>query len=113
MLNYIERGHEIKRAVLVRQLFTRGESNLVESTLPTKRQRIFRDINSLRLAVLRKHQQVRSRTATDVENSRTSIINLPANLFHESSEDLAAPGIPPVRLLNAEHNWICVFLHPI
>src|SRR6185295_9432918 len=100
-----------ERAIVVRQRFTRAELHLLESTLATKRERVFGDVDTLRIAKLRKHQKVRTRAATNVEYARATIGHTAANVLDETREDLAATGIPPVRLLDAEHDWICVFLH--
>src|ERR1700752_3190341 len=111
VLNHIERGYQIECAVCVRKLFTRAESYFFESTLTTESKCIFRNINTLCLAILRQHHQVRTRSTTDVENPRTPIGHLPANLFHESGEDLAPSDVPPMRLFHAKQNRIAMLHH--
>ncbi len=43
VLDDVECGYEIKRAIFVRQFFARAEFDLIESTRATKRERVFRN----------------------------------------------------------------------
>jgi len=111
VLDHVERSHQIERAVVVRKFFTGAELHFVESTLATERECIFGNIDTLGVAVLRKHQQVRTRAATDVENSRSPIGNVAANLFDKARENAAPPDVPPVRLFHAKEDGIRVLHH--
>ena len=51
MFDHVESSYEIKRSVFVRQRFAGSESYLVESTLSTKRERIFRDVDAFRVPI--------------------------------------------------------------
>src|SRR6185369_2635727 len=69
----VERRNQVKRAVVVRHLFTRAECDLVQSSLATKRERVLGNVYALGVTVLRKHQQIGASSATHVENARASV----------------------------------------
>src|ERR1051325_4375886 len=87
MFDDIERRHEIERAILVRKRFGCAKLYFVEPTLATERKRVFRNIDALRVTILREHQKIRARTATHVENSGATIGYTPANFFHKAGEN--------------------------
>jgi len=96
VLNHVERRHQIERAVFVRKFLSRAEFYFIETTLATERECIFRNIDALRFAVLRKHQQIRARAAADVENPGPPIRHLTANICNKAGEDVAPADMPPM-----------------
>jgi hypothetical protein len=107
----VERSYEIECAIFVRQFFAGAKAYLVEPALATESKCIFGDVDAICVAVFLKQEQVRPCSATDVENSRASIGYTPANVFDKRGNDLAASGVPPMRLLHAKEDRIRVLHH--
>src|SRR5689334_24440976 len=99
MLHDVERRYQIKRAVFVRKLLCRAKLHVLEPTLATKRECIFRKIDTFRIAILRKHQKVRARATTNVEYAWPAISHTATNILEKTRKDLTLSGILPVRLL--------------
>src|SRR6185369_12078445 len=76
VLDYVECSYEIEGSVVVRKLFTCAKLHVLQSALATERQRVFRNIDTFCVAVFRKHQQICTRPAADVENARTPVRHL-------------------------------------
>src|SRR6185369_4061081 len=89
VLNHIQRSHQIKRLIRIRQLLSFTQANAIEPTLSTKRKRIGRNVHSFCVAKLAKHFEVGASTTANVEYARSFTLPTREDLFDEAGDDLA------------------------
>src|SRR4051794_14395935 len=100
MFDYVEGGHEIKRAIVVWQLLRRAKLHGIQTTFAAKLDCLGRDVDTFCSAVRSQHLQIRSRATADVENARVRSAKARTDFLYEALNDLPSPDIPPVTFLH-------------
>src|SRR5258705_1636035 len=110
MLDYVQRCHQVKRPVRVRQLFRFSEVDSFEAPLATKGKSVGRHVDAFRLPEFVQQLQVRSRTTTNIQYS-WFVTEFRADALEKAGYDATATRKPPVATLDLIHYRVGVLLH--
>ena len=113
VFHHVQRRHQSKLAVGVRQLFRQPFFNLCQPPRAAKFQRVVGNIHTMRVAKLRQHLQIRARAATHIQNLGGWGLGVGGweYLPEKTLQNAPPSGKPPMLALHAVHYRVGMLLH--
>src|SRR5258705_14004896 len=110
MLDNVQRCHQIKGPVRVRQLFRFSEVDSFKAPLATKGKSVGRHVDAFRLTEFVQQLEVCARTTTNIQYS-WFVTEVRADALEKAGYDATATSKPPVTTLDLIHYRVGVLLH--